>query len=152
MGRGRDFAVSDIHGCFSHLSRSLKSIGSDASVDRLFSVGDLVDRGTESDQVLPWLNSVLTEKPPSTLRYNDYKYLNAMATSIRLDPETEQRLVHLAARTGRTKAYYLRELVTNGLEDLEDFYLASATMERVRKGEEPVYSLEEAERNLGLAD
>lgn len=75
-----------------------------------------------------------------------------MATSIRLDPETERRLAHLAARTGRTKAYYLRELVKNGLEDLEDFYLASATMERVRKGEESVYSLEEAERNLGLAD
>ena len=75
-----------------------------------------------------------------------------MATSIRLDPDVEQRLDRLAARTGRTKAYYLRELVTNGLEDLEDFYLAAATMERVRKGEEQVFSLEEAERDLGLAD
>ncbi|MBA3589649.1 DUF6290 family protein [Methylibium sp.] len=75
-----------------------------------------------------------------------------MATSIRLDPEIEQRLDHLAVMTGRTKAYYLRELVTNGLEDLEDFYLASATMERVRKGQEPVYSLEDVERQLGLAD
>ncbi len=52
---GRDFAVGDIHGCFSHLSRSLEAIGFDASVDRLFSVGDLVDRGPESDQVLAWL-------------------------------------------------------------------------------------------------
>lgn len=75
-----------------------------------------------------------------------------MATSIRLDPETEQRLDHLAAQTGRTKAYYLRELVKNGLEDLEDYYLAAATMERVRKGEERVYTLEEVERDLGLAD
>jgi RHH-type rel operon transcriptional repressor/antitoxin RelB len=75
-----------------------------------------------------------------------------MATSIRLDPDVEQRLDRLAAQTGRTKAYYLRELVTNGLEDLEDFYLAAATMERVRKGEEQVFSLEEAERDLGLAD
>ena len=54
-GAGRDFAVGDIHGCFSHLSRSLEAIGFDASVDRLFSVGDLVDRGPESDQVLEWL-------------------------------------------------------------------------------------------------
>lgn len=53
---GRDFAVGDIHGCFSHLSRSLEAIGFDASVDRLFSVGDLVDRGPESDQVLEWLD------------------------------------------------------------------------------------------------
>ena len=75
-----------------------------------------------------------------------------MATSIRLDPAVEQRLDHLAASTGRSKAYYLRELVTNGLEDLEDFYLASATMERVRKGQEPVYSLDDVERQLGLAD
>ena len=75
-----------------------------------------------------------------------------MATSIRLDPAIEQRLDRLATTTGRTKAYYLRELVTKGLDDLEDFYLAAATMERVRKGEEPVYSLEEAERQLGLVN
>ncbi|NQW82130.1 MAG: ribbon-helix-helix protein, CopG family [Polaromonas sp.] len=47
-----------------------------------------------------------------------------MATSIRLDSAIEQRLDNLAAQTGRTKAYYLRELVTDGLEDLEDLYLA----------------------------
>jgi RHH-type rel operon transcriptional repressor/antitoxin RelB len=75
-----------------------------------------------------------------------------MATSIRLDPGVEQRLERLAAQTGRTKAYYLRELVTSGLEDLEDFYLAAATMERVRKGDERIYTLDEAERDLGLAD
>ena len=46
-------------------------------------------------------------------------------------PAIEQRLAHLAAATGRSKAYYLREMVTNGLEDLEAHYLASATMERV---------------------
>jgi hypothetical protein len=38
------------------------------------------------------------------------------------------------------------------LDDLEDYYLAAATMERVRKGEERIYTLEEAERDLGLAD
>ncbi len=75
-----------------------------------------------------------------------------MATSIRLDPAIEQRLDKLAAQTGRTKAYYLRELVANGLDDLEDYYLAAATMERVRKGEEPIYTLEEVERDLDLAD
>lgn len=75
-----------------------------------------------------------------------------MATSIRLDPSTEQRLDHLAAQTGRSKSYYLRELVKNGLQDLEDYYLAAATMERVRKGEERVYTLDEVERDLGLAN
>jgi RHH-type rel operon transcriptional repressor/antitoxin RelB len=75
-----------------------------------------------------------------------------MVTSIRLDPAIEKRLDHLAAQTGRTKAYYLRELVQNGLEDLEDFYLAAQTVERVRKGEERVFTLDEVERDLGLAD
>ena len=75
-----------------------------------------------------------------------------MATSIRLDSATEKRLDRLAKQTGRSKAYYLRELVEKGLEDLEDYYLASATMERVRKGEEPIHSLDEVERDLGLAD
>ena len=75
-----------------------------------------------------------------------------MATSVRLDPDTEQRLERLAAQTGRTKAFYLRELVANGLEDLEDYYLATSTMERVRKGAERVYTLDQVERDLGLAD
>lgn len=75
-----------------------------------------------------------------------------MATSIRLDPEIEQRLDHLAAQTGHTKAYYLRELVTNGLDDLEDYYLVAATMERVRKGEDRVYSAEQVRKDLGLDD
>ncbi len=73
-----------------------------------------------------------------------------MATSIRLEPELEQRLDRLAARTGRTKAFYLRELVNKGLDDLEDYYLAGATMEKVRKGEEKVFSAREVRRDLGL--
>jgi RHH-type rel operon transcriptional repressor/antitoxin RelB len=75
-----------------------------------------------------------------------------MATSNRLNPVIEQRLDHLALQTGRTKAYYLRELVTNGLDDLEDYYLAAVTMERVRKGEEKVYSAEQVRDDLGLDD
>ena len=75
-----------------------------------------------------------------------------MATSIRLDPDIEQRIDRLAAQTGRTKAYYLRELVTNGLDDLEDYYLAAATMERVRKGQEKVYPAKQVRKDLGLDD
>jgi RHH-type rel operon transcriptional repressor/antitoxin RelB len=35
---------------------------------------------------------------------------------------------------------------------LEDYYLAASTMERVRKGEERIFTLDEVERDLGLAD
>lgn len=52
---GRDLVVGDIHGVFSKLQTALDSIKFDPSVDRLFSVGDLVDRGPESDHVQDWL-------------------------------------------------------------------------------------------------
>ncbi|MBK6999409.1 MAG: ribbon-helix-helix protein, CopG family [Rhodoferax sp.] len=73
-----------------------------------------------------------------------------MVTSIRLAPETEQRLDFLAARTGRTKAYYLRQIIEQGIEDMEDYYLASEVLERVRKGQEPVYSAADVRKDLGL--
>ncbi|HLR78193.1 MAG TPA: DUF6290 family protein, partial [Burkholderiaceae bacterium] len=66
-----------------------------------------------------------------------------MATSIRLRPELEERLNNLAARTGRTKAYYLREIIEQGIEDMEDYYLAADVLERVRKGDEDTFSLDE---------
>lgn len=53
---GRDFVVGDIHGCFTKLQVALKSVEFNDGVDRLFSVGDLVDRGTESALSLEWLN------------------------------------------------------------------------------------------------
>jgi RHH-type rel operon transcriptional repressor/antitoxin RelB len=75
-----------------------------------------------------------------------------MPTSIRLEPEIEARLDALAARTGRTKAYYLRELITNGLGDLEDYYTAVEVSERIRRGEERTYTSAEVRRELGLDD
>lgn len=75
-----------------------------------------------------------------------------MPTSIRLATETDQRLERLAAQTGRSKAYYLREIIERGIEEMEDYYLAADVLERVRKGEERVQSLDEVERDLGLAD
>ena len=73
-----------------------------------------------------------------------------MAVSIRLNPLIEQRLDNLAHLTGRTKSYYLRELIEGGLDDLEDFYLADATMERVRKGKEAVLDSIEVRSSLEL--
>lgn len=75
-----------------------------------------------------------------------------MATSVRLDQETEQRLDFLASSTGRTKAYYLREIIEQGIEDMEDYYLAANVLERVRKGQEQVHSAADVRRDLGLDD
>lgn len=75
-----------------------------------------------------------------------------MPTSIRLEPEIEARLNALAARTGRTKAFYLRQLIAEGLDDLEDYYAAVEVSERIRRGEETTRPLEEVIRELGLDD
>lgn len=54
---GRDLVVGDIHGCFTKLRSALDAVGfNPAAGDRLFSVGDLVDRGAESSDVLSWLD------------------------------------------------------------------------------------------------
>ncbi len=75
-----------------------------------------------------------------------------MATSIRMDAKTEQRLHSLCVRTGRSKAFYLRQIIEKGLEDVEDYYLAADVVERVRAGQEEVYSAEQVRKDLGLDD
>lgn len=54
--KGTDVVVGDIHGHFSSLQHQLDLMEFNPATDRLFSVGDLVDRGPESDQVLEWLD------------------------------------------------------------------------------------------------
>lgn len=73
-----------------------------------------------------------------------------MATSIRLDPDCERRLDYLAAQTGRTKAFYLRELIARGLDDLEDLYLAERELEAIRAGESETVPLEEVMKRYDL--
>ncbi len=53
---GRDFVLGDLHGMFAHLEALLNEVAFDESTDRLFSVGDLVDRGPESERALEWLD------------------------------------------------------------------------------------------------
>ena len=84
---GRDFVVGDIHGMFPALRDLLALAGFDGGCDRLFSVGDLIDRGPDSREAFdwlakPWFHSVrgnheqllLDSDDPSTLdlwiRYN----------------------------------------------------------------------------------
>lgn len=47
--------VGDIHGCFSELKARLKDHDFDPEQDALVSVGDLIDRGPESSDVMDWL-------------------------------------------------------------------------------------------------
>lgn len=73
-----------------------------------------------------------------------------MATSVRLADDVEQRLDFLAAQTGRTKAFYLREIIERGLEEMEDYYLAINVLERIRKGLEKAHATADVRKDLGL--
>ncbi|WP_042298979.1 metallophosphoesterase [Paraburkholderia kururiensis] len=60
---GRDFIVGDIHGCTEALHELLCRVAFDTRFDRLFSVGDLIDRGPDSGGALtlldcPWFHAV----------------------------------------------------------------------------------------------
>lgn len=61
---GRDFVVGDIHGMFYALENLLKDLKFNPIIDRVFSVGDLIDRGPESNRILefldkPWFFSIM---------------------------------------------------------------------------------------------
>ncbi|MGX5914265.1 metallophosphoesterase [Aliidiomarina sp. Khilg15.8] len=53
--QGRDFVVGDLHGSWSLLQKGLTQVDFDTARDRLFSVGDIVDRGQESMRLLELL-------------------------------------------------------------------------------------------------
>jgi RHH-type transcriptional regulator, rel operon repressor / antitoxin RelB len=72
--------------------------------------------------------------------------------AIRLPTEVESRLEALAQATGRTKTFYARQAIVEHLNDLEDLYLAEQRLIDVRAGRSRTYTLDEVERDLGLAD
>jgi len=63
LNPGRDFIVSDLHGCIDLLKEKMEEVLFDPNKDRIFSVGDLIDRGRASMECLrllslPYFHSV----------------------------------------------------------------------------------------------
>jgi serine/threonine protein phosphatase 1 len=54
--KGRDFVVSDIHGMYYEFLEELQEVNFDEEVDRCFSVGDLIDRGSHNLECLRLIN------------------------------------------------------------------------------------------------
>lgn len=85
---GRDFAVGDVHGHFTRLQQALDAAGFNPEADRLFSVGDLVDRGPESAEVDTWL-----AKPWFHAVRGNHEQM--VVDAYRADPEGRMRDMHL---------------------------------------------------------
>lgn len=91
--RGRDFVVGDIHGMYTLLMEHLWELDFDFKKDRLFSVGDLVDRGPEPIEVLrllttKWFYPVMGNHDEMFSSDDQAYYLaNYGAWTFREDPE-----------------------------------------------------------------
>ncbi len=68
--------------------------------------------------------------------------------AFRLPEEIEHRLADLAAKTGRTKTYYVREAILEHLDELEEKYLAIERLEKAGKR----WTLFEIESQVDLGD
>lgn len=79
--QGKDYFIGDIHGEYNELLLILKKIQFDFKRDRLFSVGDLIDRGADSFKVLrlaseKWFFPVVGNHEEFLLNYDiENKYL-----------------------------------------------------------------------------
>ncbi len=72
-----DYAIGDVQGCYDLLRRLLDSVGFNEQVDRLWFVGDLVNRGSQSLEVLRFIKS-LPITPRITLGNHDLHFLGRL--------------------------------------------------------------------------
>lgn len=77
LSKGRLFAVGDIHGMFNLLQKTLDIIGFDEKNDILVSIGDIVDRGDESEQFQQYLQKKYFN---AVIGNHEYWMLNAVLT------------------------------------------------------------------------
>ena len=92
------------------------------------------------------------EKVSALLQYLASTYWSPAMLAIRLPIDIEERLDRFAKATGRTRTFYAREAILEHLDELEDLYLAEQRLIENRAGRSRTCTLEEVERELGLAD
>lgn len=66
-------------------------------------------------------------------------------TSVRLPETLEMRLEHLAMATKRSKSFYIKEAVTQYLDDMEDAYTA---LERITQPKRKFYASAEVLKKI----
>ena len=72
--------------------------------------------------------------------------------SITLPAEIEERLDAAVKTTGCSKDSFVREAIVERLSELEDLQIAEQRLKDNQAGRSRTYTLEEVERELGLAD
>jgi RHH-type transcriptional regulator, rel operon repressor / antitoxin RelB len=72
--------------------------------------------------------------------------------AVRLPEELEARLNKVAKECGRSKSWLAREAIANRIADWEDLAIAEKRYADILAGRSKTYTVEEVERELGLAD
>ena len=100
--KGRDFFVGDLHGCYEQFMKALAFVDFDFDVDRVFSVGDLIDRGEDSIKCLslltkPWFHCVIGNHEELMLGSHGQQvwYMNGGSWADSLDTEQLRALQQL---------------------------------------------------------
>lgn len=70
--------------------------------------------------------------------------------AVRLDKETECRLNELALKTNRAKSFYVKQALSEYLDDMEDIYLGKKRLEDLRAGKDELVSFDDLKKDLGL--
>ena len=83
----RTFFVGDVHGCFNELQLLLKKARYDSRCHQLVLLGDLINKGPDSFQVLSWVR----EKAVIALLGNhEWKFIQSLEKSLPLQPVLEK--------------------------------------------------------------
>lgn len=75
-----------------------------------------------------------------------------MITTVRLSDEITSQLNRIAIKTGRTKSFYLRKLIEEGIEKLAYEYEILQEVEDYKTGKTKTYTLEEMKKRYELDD
>lgn len=103
-----DYAIGDVQGCYEPLQRLLDAIDFDDQRDRLWFVGDLVNRGPQSLEVLRFVNK-LPVKPVITLGNHDLHLLGKLFGQSRRDNADDTLQAVLLADDAEELGHWLRK-------------------------------------------
>lgn len=152
--KGRDFVVGDIHGCLDELISLLAHAGFNPKRDRLFSVGDLIDRGPKSAEALdllekPWFFAVRGnheqmlldhwQNPADNAPYDPAWLDNIHADSVPYYTSMLNRLPHVIKVGAHPRSFYIMhaeiwdpsQLISDAAIDDFKFFEARQTLSKV---------------------
>ena len=109
--KGRDFVVGDIHGHMDLLISALEKVGFNRQLDRLFGLGDLVDRGPDSKRCLelinePWFFSIRGNHEQLIANYMESQGI-AKSNAIELQRRNGGKWFQKLAHSNQIKLYEL---------------------------------------------